>query len=139
MSSAGENEQGLLHTIEINPELEEMIRRFIREAGFEDRIVLHMGDAMDIIPVLNEQWDLVYIDSDKPNYLNYYNMVFDRVRLGGIILADNALWSGKVLDPHTSDEETLGIIAFNDFVQKDNRVENVLLPIRDGIMMIMKK
>lgn len=129
----------LLHTIEINPELEEMIRRYIHEAGLSDRIILHIGDAMQIIPTLKEQWDLIYIDADKPNYLNYYRMLFDHLRPGGFFLADNALWGGKVLHPKKKlDKDTLGIVEFNDFVQQDDRVENVLLPIRDGIMMVRK-
>jgi caffeoyl-CoA O-methyltransferase len=131
---------GLLHTIEVNPELEEIIRRYIREAGLEERIVLHIGDALQIIPTLKEQWDLIYIDADKPNYLNYYKMLFDHLRPGGLLLADNALWGGKVLQPRKKmDKDTLGIVEFNEFVQNDDRVENVLLPIRDGIMMIRKK
>ena len=134
----GEGE-GLLHTIEVNPELEEIIRRYIHEAGLDDRIILHIGDAMQIIPTLKEQWDLIYIDADKPNYLNYYKMLFDHLRPGGFFLADNALWGGKVLQPKKKhDKDTLGIDEFNDFVQNDNRVENVLLPVRDGIMIVRK-
>ena len=131
---------GLLHTIEVNPELEEIIRRYIREAGLEDRIILHIGDAIQIIPSLKEQWDLVYIDADKPNYLNYYKLLFDHLRPGGFFLADNALWGEKVLQPmKKQDKDTRGIVEFNEFVQNDERVENVLLPIRDGIMLVRKK
>jgi len=131
--------KGLLHTIEVNPELEEIIRRYIREAGLEDRIILHIGNAMQIIPILKEQWDMIYIDADKPNYLNYYKMLFDHLQPGGFFLADNALWGGKVLHPKKKlDKDTLGIVEFNDFVQNDDRVENLLLPIRDGIMMVRK-
>jgi caffeoyl-CoA O-methyltransferase len=132
-------EGGILHTIEVNPEEEDMIRKYIDEAGFSDRIVLHIGEAEKVIPGLDEKWDLVFIDADKPNYLKYYTMVFDCLRPGGVILADNALWSGKVLDPATADKETLGIIEFNEFVTKDDRVENLLLPVRDGLMVIRKK
>jgi len=131
---------GKLHTIEGNPELEEIIRRYIREAGLEERIILHNGDALQIIPTLNETWDLIYIDADKPNYLNYYRMLFDHLRPGGFFIADNALWGGKVLHPKKKlDKDTLGIVEFNEFVQQDGRVENVLLPVRDGIMLIQKK
>jgi len=131
--------EGLVHTIEVDPELEEIIRRYIREAGLEDRIILHIGRAMQVIPTLNEQWDLIYIDADKPNYLNYYQMLFDHLRPGGFFLADNALWGGKVLHPKKKhDKDTQGIVEFNDFIQNDDRVENVLVPIRDGIMMIRK-
>ncbi len=107
---------------------------------WQARIVLHIGDAMQIIPTLKEQWDLIYIDADKPNYLNYYRMLFDHLRPGGFFLTDNALWSGKVLQSRKKmDKDTLGIVEFNEFVKNDDRVENVLLPIRDGIMMIRKK
>jgi len=131
--------QSLLHTIEVNPEQEDIIRRYIHEAGLEKQVILHIGDAMKIIPTLDETWDLVYIDADKPNYLNYYKMVFDRVRTGGFFLTDNAFWDGKVLnDRDRFDKETLGIVEFNEFVQNDPRVENMLLPFRDGIMLIRK-
>jgi predicted O-methyltransferase YrrM len=138
LEGRGEGE-GLLHTIEVNPELEEIIRRYIHEAGLDDRIILHIGDAIKIIPTLNETWDLIYIDADKPNYLNYYKMLFDHLRPGGFFLADNALWGGNVIKPkHKLDKESLGIVEFNEFVQKDERVENVLLPVRDGIMLVRK-
>jgi caffeoyl-CoA O-methyltransferase len=138
--ASGMGDGGLLHTIEVNPELEEIIRKYIHEAGLDDRIILHIGDAMQIIPTLQEKWDLIYIDADKPNYLNYYKMLFDQLNPGGFFVADNALWSGKVVQPkHKMDKETLGIAEFNEFVQNDDRVENVLLPVRDGIMIIRKK
>jgi predicted O-methyltransferase YrrM len=130
---------GLLHTIEVNPELEEVIRRYIHEAGLDDWIILHIGEAVKIIPTLNDQWDLIYIDADKPNYLNYYKMLFDRLRPGGFFMADNALWGGKVVQPvKKHDKDTRGIVEFNEFVQQDNRVENVILPVRDGIMVVRK-
>jgi predicted O-methyltransferase YrrM len=135
-SSPGD--EGILHTIEVDPELEETIRKYFIEAGIEKKVILHIGEAMKIIPTLDENWDLAYIDADKPNYLNYYNLVFDRVRPGGFILADNALWDGKVLDPGTRSKDTHGIIDFNEFVTKDDRVENLLLPFRDGLMIIRK-
>ena len=130
---------GFLHTIEVNQEQEEMIRHYILESGMEKKIILHIGNALDIIPVLDETWDLVYLDADKPNYLNYYNMVFSRLRTGGFLLADNALWDGKVLkERKLLDKETLGIVEFNEFVQNDPKVENMILPFRDGIMVIRK-
>jgi predicted O-methyltransferase YrrM len=136
----GEREAALLHTLEVNPELEEGIRHFIAEAGLGDVVVLHVGSALDIIPELNETWDLVFIDADKPNYLNYYNMVFPKVRSGGFIIADNVLWDGKVAsDPARMDKDTRGIVTFNEFVHQDDRVENLLLPVRDGLMIIRKK
>jgi predicted O-methyltransferase YrrM len=129
---------GVVHTIEVNPELETMIRKFLNEAGIEDKVILHIGEALKIIPGLNETWDLVYIDADKPNYLNYYNMVFPTLKQGGWIIADNALWDGKVLSREPADKETLGIIEYNEFVQNDERVENLLLPFRDGLMIARK-
>lgn len=137
--SAGLTENGSLHTIEINPELEDFILKYIREAGLSEKINLHIGDAMEVIPQLDEKFDLVFIDADKENYLNYYHLVFDKVKKGGFILADNALWDGKVLSPDKKmDKETTGIVEFNDFVQNDDRVENVLLPLRDGVMVVRK-
>ena len=129
----------VLHTIEVDPELELIIRKYFHEAGIEEKATLHIGEALKIIPTLEETWDLVFIDADKPNYLNYYKLLIDRLSPGGVIIADNALWDGKVLDPGTRSKDTLGIIEFNAFVQNDDRVENVLLPVRDGMMMIQKK
>jgi caffeoyl-CoA O-methyltransferase len=131
-------EQGILHTIEVDPEQEKIIRKYFAEAGLEKNIKLHIGEAIKIIPTLDEIWDMVYIDADKPNYLNYYKMVFDKVRPGGFILADNALWDGKVLETNPRSRDTQGIIAYNNFVQNDERVENLLLPFRDGIMINRK-
>ena len=129
----------VLHTIEVDPELELMIRKYVKEAGLEDKVILHIGEAMSIIPTLEETWDLVFIDADKPNYLNYYKMIIDRLSPGGIVIADNALWDGKVLDPSSRSKDTHGIMEFNDFIQNDSRVENILLPVRDGMMIIRKK
>ncbi|MCK9421146.1 MAG: O-methyltransferase [Bacteroidales bacterium] len=136
----GLSDGGILHTIEVDPEQEEIINRYIHEAGFENRITLHIGPALEIIPTLNLTWDLVYIDADKPNYLNYYNLVFQQVRPGGFILADNALWDGKVIyDRKKMNRDTRGIDTFNTFIQNDDRVENMILPFRDGIMIVRKK
>jgi predicted O-methyltransferase YrrM len=129
----------LLHTIEVNPELEDGIRRFIGEAGLEKQVILHIGEALEIIPALGEVWDLVFIDADKPNYLNYYKMVLPHVCTGGFIIADNVLWDGKVTgDPEKMDKDTRGIVAFNEFVSSDSSVENLMLPVRDGLMIIRK-
>ncbi|MCK9617527.1 MAG: O-methyltransferase [Lentimicrobiaceae bacterium] len=129
---------GRLHTIEINPEFEDDVLNYFTESGFEDKITLHLGDAMEIIPTMQMQFDLVFMDADKDNYLNYYNLLFDKINKGGFLIADNVLWGEKVLDTDASDKETKGIIAFNDFIQNDPRVENLLLPFRDGIMMVRK-
>ncbi|HNY02831.1 MAG TPA: O-methyltransferase [Bacteroidales bacterium] len=133
-------DSSFLHTIEINPELEEGIRKYIREAGMEKVIMLHIGDAREIIPFIDETWDLVFIDADKPAYVEYYELVMPRLRPGGFIVADNVLWDGKVTgDPGKMDRETRGIVAFNRHVRDDERVENVILPLRDGLMLIRKR
>jgi len=131
-------EEGILHTIEVEPEQEDFIRKYLKEAGLEQKVILHIGEAVKIIPTLDETWDLVYIDADKSNYLNYYKLIFDNVRPGGFILADNVLWDGKVLNSNTRSRDTHGIIDFNDFVMQDDRVENLLLPFRDGVMVVRK-
>ena len=137
--ASGLSENGLIHTIEVNQELEDFIKRYIKKAGLTGKINIHIGNALEIIPRLDETFDLVFIDADKENYLNYYNLVFEKVRKGGFILADNALWNGKVVESNKKpDKETEGIIEFNDFVRNDKRVENVLLPLRDGVMIVRK-
>lgn len=133
----GLQENGKLITIDINEELEDRVRGYFREAKIEDRIDYRIGDATKIIPQLNENFDLVFIDADKENYGRYFDLVIDRVNLNGFILADNVLWSGKVL-MQKPDKDTRAIIEFNEKIQRDPRVENVLLPIRDGIMMMRK-
>lgn len=130
---------GKIITIEKNPELETMIRDYIAKAGLKDKTILEIGDAMQILPRLEGSFDLAFIDADKENYIAYYDMIKPKIRNGGYILADNALWYGKVIDPaQETDHETAGITAFNEYVQEDTDVENLLLPFRDGIM-IMKK
>ncbi len=130
---------GILHTIEINPELNSFSEKYFEKAGLKYKIQQHTGSALDIIPHLNESFDLVFIDADKENYLAYYKLVFDKVNTGGFILADNALWDGKVLENiKKQDKETKGIDVFNKYIQQDKNVENMLLPLRDGIMMIRK-
>ena len=131
---------GELHTIDINEELEDMVTTYIEKAGMTDRIITHIGNALEIIPTLERKWDMVFIDADKENYSNYFDLVIDRMAPGGILIADNVLWSGKVLDdPKKVDEETRSLQKFNEKIQKDDRVENVLLPIRDGLMVIRVK
>lgn len=128
---------GKLITIDINEELEEKVRKFFGDAGLSPKIDYRIGDALKIISSIQETFDLVFIDADKENYSQYFDLVIDKVRLGGFILADNVLWSGKVLDA-MPDKETLSIINFNKKVLDDLRVENVLLPLRDGIFVIRK-
>jgi len=130
---------GVLHTIEAEPTYAEIAREYFRKAGLEDRILLHDGDALEIIPQLDETFDLVFIDAAKEHYLDYYDIVFDKIRKGGYILADNTLWDGRVLEGEMAgDAETRGIIEFNKMVQEDKRVENVLVSIRDGVMLVRK-
>lgn len=135
----GLQEGGILTTIEIDPELEDMIRDYFDKAGQSHLLDLRIGDAVDIIPTLEGPFDLVFIDADKYNYTRYFEMVLPKMRQGGVILADNVLWSGQVTDPNVQDKETQGLREFANFVSSDPRVERILLPIRDGIMMIMKK
>jgi len=131
---------GKIHTIELDPELEQIANKYFRKAEIEKQLEQYFGDAMEIIPKLNMLFDLVFIDADKNNYANYYRLVFDKVRSGGYILVDNVLWSGKVIEAiKKGDKDTPGIIEFNTLVQQDERVENVLLSMRDGLMLIRKK
>lgn len=133
-------QDGLIHTIEINDELCPMIESFIEKSGNQHRIQLHIGSALDIVPTLDETFDLIFMDGDKREYPAYYQLVFDRLRPGGVILADNVLWDGKVVAPlDPNDRYTKGILDFNDMVHADSRVEKVILPIRDGITLIRKK
>lgn len=135
----GLEEGGLVHTIDINYEIEDFAREFIAKSGLEDKILFHVGDACEVIPQLEETFDLVFIDADKRQYTDYYKLIFDKVRPGGLILADDVLWDGKVLDETNRDAQTKGILAFNEYVQADDRVENILLPFRHGLMLIRKK
>ncbi len=133
-------EDGKLHTIDINEELEEMVKSYIAKANMENQIQMHVGNAMEIIPALHETWDLVFIDADKGNYSNYFDLVIDHLRPGGYIIADNVLWSGKVVEKVSSkDLETQALLDFNKKVHEDSRVENVLFPVRDGLMVCRKK
>ncbi|HXB13614.1 MAG TPA: O-methyltransferase [Bacteroidia bacterium] len=135
----GMKENGIIHTIDINEELAPIVTRYIKEAGAEKKIKTYTGNAVDIIPSIDAVFDMVFIDADKKNYVKYYDLVFDKVRKGGFILADNVLWSGKVVEQSSKiDEETKGIIEYNKMVMADKRVENVLVPIRDGIMIARK-
>lgn len=132
-------EYGRITTIDINEELEDFVRDFIQKAGAENQIQYVIGDAMELIPEMQEQFDLVFIDADKENYCNYYDLVFDKVKVGGYILADNVLWSGKVVgDYEKADKDTRILMDYNRKINEDSRVENILLPIRDGLMLARK-
>ena len=134
----GLKENGKLITIDINEELESRVRGYFEAWEFRSKIDYRIGDAMKIIPELNEQFDIVFIDADKLNYINYYNLVFSKVKIGGYIIADNVLWSGKVADESKKDKDTELLREYNLLNHKDERVENVLFPIRDGLMIARK-
>ncbi|MDP2337611.1 MAG: O-methyltransferase [Bacteroidota bacterium] len=132
-------EGGQLHTIEIDDEMEPIAQKYFMKSGVSDRITMHIGDAQQIVPLLKHPFDLVFIDADKREYCDYYQLVFDLIPVGGFLLVDNILWSGKVVDPAAiHEDQTRGILEFNDLVQNDQRVKNVILPVRDGIMLIQK-
>lgn len=136
-------ENGHLDTLEINDELEDLILEGFEKAGLDKKISLHIGDCKETLKTFRaegREYDLVYLDANKREYCEYYELIFDMVRPGGIILADNVLWDGKVCqDPLPQDKQTLGIVRFNDMVSADERVESVILPLRDGLNMIRKK
>jgi caffeoyl-CoA O-methyltransferase len=135
----GLTEGGQLHTIEIDDELESIVQKYFLKSGMSGRIIQHIGDARQIIPAIGKQFDLVFIDADKREYCDYYQLVFDHIPVGGFLVADNILWNGKVVDPEAVEEEqTRGILDFNDRIQSDPRVRNVILPVRDGIMLVQK-
>ena len=129
---------GLLHTIEINDELAPLIRKYVQKAGQEEKIRLHFGDAAVIIPTLDETFDLVFLDAGKLDYPLHYELALAKTRHGGFLLADNVLWDGKVAGGDEKDETARALRAFNNMVQNDPRVENILLPVRDGVMLIRK-
>ncbi len=133
-------ENGKIITIDKNEELEDLVREFVEKAGFENQVECLIGDAMEIIPTLTQSFDLVFIDADKSNYINYYNLVFDKVKKGGYIIIDNVLWSGKVLEEVSeNDKDTSVLVELNKLIHEDERVQEVLLPIRDGLMVVRKK
>lgn len=137
----GMKENGKLITIDVNEELAERVNEYFQSSEFSDKIEMKIGKALEIIPTLNKSWDMVFIDADKSSYLNYYKLCIDQVRKGGYILVDNVLWSGKVLAKNRKklDKDTESMLEFNEFVHKDDRVQNVLFPIRDGLMILRKK
>lgn len=131
---------GKLHTIDINEELEDFSNSYFKKAGLQNDIVMHIGNAIDIVPKLDLKWDMVFIDADKENYVKYYKMVLPLVKKGGFIISDNVLWSGKVTKPvDVKDKETKVLIELAELIESDDRVENVLMPIRDGLLVARKK
>ena len=132
-------DNGTIDTIEVDVELEDMIRKYFLQSSNKEKINLHIGNAVEVIPTLDKTYDLVFMDADKEEYIRYYELVLPKVRKGGYILADNVLWSGKVLqEVKSGDKDTPAIRQFNDYVLQDERVRNFLLPLRDGIMVIEK-
>lgn len=135
----GLQDGGLLHTIDHNPELEDFARHYINKAGYGDKVIQHTGEALDILPDIDEVFDLAFIDADKDNYIRYFDLVYKSTRPGGIIIADNVLWSGKVIGkPDTSDKDALAIAEFNEYIRSHTGITNILLPFRDGLMIIEK-
>ncbi len=129
---------GRLITIEINDEITEFAQSYFHKAGMENKILQMTGKAQDIIPRLDYKFDLVYIDGDKREYTEYFNLVIDKINNDGFIIADNVLWGGKIFDSDTKDPQTLGIIEFNEMIRCDTRIEKIILPLRDGLMLIRK-
>jgi predicted O-methyltransferase YrrM len=135
----GLEEGAHLHTVEINDEQEDFTLPWFQNSPYADRITMHIGDALEVVPKLGLQFDLVFIDGDKRRYVDYYEMVMAHLNTGGYILADNTLWDGHVVDESSQDAQTEGIRRFNDLVAADTRVEKVILPLRDGLTIIHKK
>ena len=129
---------GKLHTIDHNEEVISFAKRYFEMSEYKNNIVQHLGNALDIISEINTEFQLVFIDADKENYCNYYNLVMEKLSVGGYIIADNVLWSGKILDSNEEGKETQALRTFNQRIHEDNRVENILLPIRDGLMLCRK-
>ena len=136
--AAGLPKDGQLHTIEANPELEYLIRKYIQRANFEEKIQLHIGKAEEVVPTLGGHFDFVFLDAGKLDYPHFYDLVIDRVNPGGLIVADHVLWSGKVIQKR-KDKDTKALHAFNQKIQADTRVNNLILPIRDGLLIAQKK
>lgn len=135
----GLTENGIIHTIDINAELEDMVRANFSKSSFNEKINYHVGNAIQIIPQLEETFDLAFIDADKKNNEAYYSLIMNKLRNGGIIIVDNVLWSGKVDDPNKKDQNTTLISNFNQMVCIDPRVEKLILPVRDGLFVVRKK
>lgn len=130
---------GILHTIELRDKDADLCEQYFKEAGIDEQVKLHRGNALDIIPLLNEEWDLVFIDADKVSYIQYYELTLQKLKPGGFLLADNVLFHGEVLEEKLSGKNAKAIAAFNEFVANDSRVQQVVLTVRDGLMLIRKK
>lgn len=136
----GLEDGGMLHTFEINDEQEDFTRPWLENSAYADKIKFYIGDALQLVPQMDIQFDLAFVDGDKRKYIEYYEMVLKKLSPGGYIIADNTLWDGHVLEePHSNDYQTIGIKKFNDLIANDERVEKVILPLRDGLTIIRKK
>ena len=132
-------ENGIIHTIDINEELVSIQNKYFKKSKCNNSITQHVGDARNIIKNINEEFDVVFLDADKENYIEYYELVIEKVKKGGLIIADNVLWTGKVVEPEKDDDElTQYLIDFNKMINEDDRVENIILPLRDGLNIILK-
>ena len=132
-------ENGIIHTIDINEELVSIQNKYFAKSKCNNSIIQHVGDARNIIKNINEEFDVVFLDADKENYIEYYELVIEKVKKGGLIIADNVLWTGKVVEPDKDDDElTQYLIDFNKMINEDDRVENIILPLRDGLNIILK-
>jgi len=139
----GLDKKGIIHTIDKNEELVEIQKKYFKKTGEREKFIQHTGNALEIIPEINETFDLIFIDADKENYINYFNCIIDKLNKNGVILADNVLWSGKVLmdekDLKKNDKDTRALLAYNQKNKNDNRTFSMLLPLRDGLMMAIKE
>lgn len=130
----GLSDHGMLHTIDINEELYDFQKKYFEASAYREQIKQYLGDALEIIPTIDAKFDLVFIDADKPNYPAYFELIIEKMNKGGVILSDNVLWSGKVTEtPNNDDESTKALLEYNDLLAKDDRLETVILPIRDGL------
>jgi len=135
----GMTEKSHLYTIEVNPEQEEIIRKYVEKSGFSEQVTLIIGEAKNEIPKFeNDFFELIFLDADKINYPLYYELLMPKLKKGGVLIADNALWSGAVTNENSKDKEVIALRTFNDLVQNDQKTRNVLLPFRDGLMCVMK-
>jgi len=136
----GLHPEGEVHTIDVNEELEDFQRKYFDKSEYGHQIHQHLGSAIDILPQLDKTFDLVFIDADKPNYVNYFHLIIDKLNPGGIIISDNVLWHGKVIEPlNDKDVSTKAVLEFNTLLKTDDRIETVVLPIRDGLTISRKK
>lgn len=135
----GLEDGGEIYTIDVNEERQDFVQEYINKAGYEGQIIQHIGNALDLIPTFKKDWDLIFIDADKQNYVNYYNLLIPQLKSGSYILVDNVLWTGKVINENENDLDTTTLREMNKLLTEDSRVENVLLPIRDGLQLVRVK